>query len=89
MTMSTDEKIAILQAYEEGKKIQFYDSTSDHWCTTSEPLWNFHAHDYRVKVEPREVYIEFCNSGDIYQTSTTQRHNPAKSWIKFREVLDV
>jgi len=59
--MTTKEKIEVLQAYEDGKKIQCkYRKDGDvKWEDSPEPSWNFGCLDYRIKPEPKyRPYID-------------------------------
>lgn len=53
--MTTKEMIAVMQAYEDGKAIEFRDRHSGEWGECSIPLWDWHAFDYRIKPEPKYV----------------------------------
>lgn len=51
---TTEEKIAVMQAYVDGKKIQrtkltIYQDWEDHPA----PKWNWYYYDYRIKPEPK------------------------------------
>lgn len=51
--MTTDEMIAVLQAYKEGKKIEVrYIHSKDDWVVALTPCWDFATYTYRVKPEP-------------------------------------
>lgn len=62
--MTTQEKIEVMQAYEEGKQIQArllyetigmtgcYDVIK--WEDVQTPTWNWDAWEYRIKPEPKE-----------------------------------
>ena len=51
--MDIDSMIEVLQAYKDGKKIQYlYLNQGDDWCDTPDPFWNFSAAEYRVKPAP-------------------------------------
>lgn len=51
--MTTKEMIAVMQAYEKGKKIQckYLREEEDCWCDCNIPHWNWHVFYYRVKPE--------------------------------------
>ena len=55
-----DEAIAVLQAMKEGKVIQ-YKISNDTWVNREESrakqLPNFHMNEYRVKPEPKKVWV--------------------------------
>lgn len=52
--MTTQEQIAVMQAYADGKKIQWNSPVDQQiaWIDTDEPLWNWCTCTYRVKPEP-------------------------------------
>lgn len=49
--MTIDEIIAVLQAYKEGKTIEFYDSSAGKWIECINPVWDFEHIKYRIKPE--------------------------------------
>lgn len=50
---NTQEKIAIMQAFIEGKKIETCLVGTDDWVPTSYPIWDWLAYDYRIKHMPK------------------------------------
>lgn len=51
-----EEKIAVMQAFANGKEIEITPRTSNpNWITDPEPLWDWRTCDYRVK----EKYVPF------------------------------
>jgi len=63
MAKTLQEKIAVMQAAAEGKKIEFRDLVYVAWADCPNPKWNWGYFDYRVKPEPREFWINLypCN----------------------------
>jgi hypothetical protein len=53
-TMDTKDKIKVMQAYENGKKIQLKNESIDwsDWTRSKEPDWNWGLVDYRIKPTP-------------------------------------
>lgn len=51
--MTIEEKIAVMQAYADGKKIEYKLKTKDNWCINPNPDWNWGACEYRVKSEKK------------------------------------
>ena len=52
---SIDSMIEVLQAYKDGKKIEWNDDTCHGWMdfpTDNSGYWNFYDFEYRVKKEP-------------------------------------
>ena len=56
---TTKEKIAIMQAYEDGKKIEVCGKIENVWYSTTSPDWNWANCDYRIKTEPEYVPFTF------------------------------
>lgn len=53
--MTTQEKIEVMKAYAEGKKIQIKERNSGNWRDYGDilaPEWNWGDYDYRIKPEP-------------------------------------
>lgn len=54
---SIDEMCAVMQAFKEGKTIEFKDNRSvgNEWKRGVKPTWDWNYFDYRVKPEPKYV----------------------------------
>lgn len=77
----TKEKIAIMQAYVDGKEIEFKPQFSDNWETCKEPVWNWHECSYRVK---KKIHYFLCwRSFDGAELFTT---NPQTDLKKYEHV---
>lgn len=58
--MTTKEMIAVMQAFEEGKTIEYatkWVSLTNKWEEIDDPAWDWNSCIYRVKPEPREFYV--------------------------------
>lgn len=53
MAKTTQQKIEVMRAFEEGKKIECKSNDLDwkEWILPHEPVWNWEKFDYRVKEE--------------------------------------
>ncbi len=50
---TTEEKITVMQAYKQGKKIEcFSNDRWDDWISKAEPSWDWWHNDYRIKKAP-------------------------------------
>lgn len=63
--MTTQEKIAVMQAFVEGRTIQFRDRKTDEWVDYniaygSELVWDWKLFTYRIKHELPKTWEEFC-----------------------------
>lgn len=50
---NTQEKIAIMQAFIEGKKIEACAVGTDNWVPAGAPIWDWLSRDYRIKNTPK------------------------------------
>jgi len=56
--MTTQEQIAIMQAYVDGKQVEFCNPKSeDGWNLIHKPSWDWSEYEYRVKVAPEPKRI--------------------------------
>ena len=73
------ERIALMQAYVDGKQIQFFNILGEKWEDTIDPRWS-QVNRYRIKPEPN--YRPFKNAEECWQEM--QKHQPF-GWIKDKE----
>ena len=71
----TKERIAVMQAYVDGKQIQV-ESSDSKWADVPEPSWSING-NYRIKPEPK--YRPFKNAEECWQEML--KHQPF-GWIK-------
>ena len=71
----TADCIKVMQAYVEGKQIQYKDD--EVWIDIDDPDWDWHNWEYRIKPEPN--YRPFRDSEECWQEM--QKHRPF-CWIK-------
>ena len=75
--MTPKEIINVVQAFEEGKEIEYLGKhTNNKWRTVETPGWNFDLFDYRVKQKEKELYQYLIHNPQI---------NTYKTTIKFYE----
>ena len=67
----TRKLIAVMQAYVDGKQIQYTDAESEYWTDTKSPEWDPN-YDYRIKPEPK--YRPFANADECWQEML--KHQP-------------
>ena len=73
----TKERIAVMQAYVDGKQIQV-ESSDSKWADVPEPSWSING-NYRIKPEPK--YRPFKDAEECWQEML--KHQPF-GWIKCR-----
>lgn len=66
------ELLPIIQAFVEGRKIEFREKGEEHWKESIMPTFNFHLIEYRIKPEPK--YRPFKDVEECWQEM--QKHNP-------------
>ena len=71
----TADCIKVMQAYVEGKQIQYKDD--EVWIDIDDPDWDWHNWEYRIKPEPN--YRPFRDVEECWQEM--QKHRPF-GWIK-------
>ena len=71
----TADYIKVMQAYVEGKQIQYKDD--EVWIDIDDPDWDWHNWEYRIKPEPN--YRPFRDVEECWQEM--QKHRPF-GWIK-------
>ena len=70
------DRINLMQAYVNGKQIQFFSILENKWVDTIDPSWS-QFNRYRIKPEPN--YRPFKNAEECWQEM--QKHRPF-GWIK-------
>ena len=70
--------LPIIQAFAEGKTIQWRDPVKDTWVDESVPNWNPSA-EYRIKPDPREVWAVLGPSNVIEHVCCTKLD--AERWM--------
>lgn len=73
----TKERIAVMQAYVDGKQIQV-ESSDSKWADVPEPSWSING-NYRIKPEPK--YRPFKDVDECWQEMLT--HQPF-GWVKYQ-----
>ena len=60
--MTITEMTEVMEAFENGEKIQCCDKgISGDWCDTENPVWDFSSYDYRIKPENKEKAYAVTN----------------------------
>lgn len=87
--MTTQDKIKVMKAYTEGKKIQARDIGGEYWWNVElpeEPSWDWYHHDYRIK--PEEKYRPYKNTDEMIEDFkkragiVTDRMSLPNIWIR-------
>lgn len=96
--MKLKEMIAVMQAADEGKRIEARAKGDTVWRNSRKPGWNWYEGDYRIAPEPKVVYVNEYNgyNSRAYNTAESARanHNPQPNQgiqrvaVKYIEVVD-
>lgn len=82
MTQSIESMIEVLQAYNDGKKIEARQGNGPWLPLTSAPFWNFREYEYRIAPEPKKKVKYWCfTDGDILIWSVKDSPTPVH-WIR-------
>jgi hypothetical protein len=91
----TKEAIAIMQAYVEGKEIQYKKKDEERWLepAVGGPIWNWYLTDYRIKLEVVSYRRFLFKHSDLRYTveTVTQAQNKVPSregWHGFIRWID-
>lgn len=65
--MTTQEMIAVITAFEQGKKIECIDKylEEDVWEKVNNPSWNFNQYNFRIVEEPEYVPYDGTQEGTL------------------------
>lgn len=96
MKKTTLEQIAIMQAFADGKDIEYRLDNEDHpWAPLADPKWNWAAYDYQIAQEPRTIWVNETADGvlaGIFTHEATALENQLRMGVpytrKFVEVLE-
>lgn len=90
---TTAEKIAVMQAFLDGKKIEVsvYPGCWGEWTHYVEPIWNWEENNYRIKEEvlPYRRYVAKCVlSGVLFVWTINETNDPleverAKTFVRW------
>tara|TARA_R110000822_G_scaffold10325_2_gene39163 strand:- start:663 stop:953 length:291 start_codon:yes stop_codon:yes gene_type:complete len=91
---TTAEKIAVMQAYERGEDVEFYNYQLEKWMgltgpTGMEPEWSWKKYYYRIKPkEPKVIWVWQDSSGRTHVERSLSGCPANLSAVKYREVID-
>lgn len=72
--------LSIIQAFVEGRKIEYRELGEEHWSETSTPTFDIESNEYRIKPEPK--YRPFKDKEECWQEML--KHKPF-GWIEDKE----
>ena len=86
--MTISEMIEVMEAFENGEKIQYCEKgVSDDWCDTENPVWDFSSYDYRIKPEKENrPYITTSEMIEVFKNRFMDKKIPEHSmpliWLR-------
>ena len=75
-TEEIKEAAKVMEAYDNGKEIQFLNEEDDKWIDTPIPLFNWDKYTYRIKPEPK--YRPFKSQEECWQE---MHQHPDFGWV--------
>ena len=72
LLIRTKSKIEIMNAFTQGKDIECRPHKTDNrWSEASSPTWDFNSFEYRIKPNPRIIYVNIYDNGygAVYDTA--------------------
>ena len=72
------ELLPIIQAFAEGKEIEYYDCNDDDWIKTDTPIWTSKI-NYRIKPEPK--YRPFESQEECWNE---MHKHPDFGWVRLK-----
>ena len=93
--MTHDEMIAVIHAHKDGRHIQFQKKDLS-FCDVPDnrPYWNFANEIYRVKPEPRSLWVVKDDDDSVYDTLEVESEalgylvdNPTWTITEYKEVI--
>lgn len=73
------ELLPIIQAFVDGRKIEYREKGEEYWGVTNTPTFNIDSNEYRIKPEPK--YRPFANAEECWQEM--KKHEPF-GWVKYK-----
>lgn len=61
---SIESMIEVLQAYQAGKRIEYFIISANKWVIEEPPAWNFDDYQYRIAPEPKKKVHYSCWSDE-------------------------
>ena len=82
MTQSIESMIEVLQAYKDGKKIEYRIIGSTQWSAIGDPQWHFRGCEYRIAPEPKK--FEYLCGDDGFELRWWRKGKGQfpKAWIR-------
>ena len=60
--MNTKEMIEVMQAYVNGKEIEYKSKDNDIWFNVDRPCWDWSIYIYRIKQKPQRTHKEIMSN---------------------------
>jgi len=71
MSMTHNEMIAVIQADRDGKEVEWRPTGAERWRLAT-PLWDFDTCEYRIKPEPKAIWVNEYEDGSLRGHNTEQ-----------------
>ena len=78
--LSTHEQIVVMQAFVDGKEVEVeMQGSGKVWILADRPRWDWYTFNYRIKVEPKEMWAVYSEEG-VY-CGDLQTKEEAESYV--------
>jgi hypothetical protein len=93
----TKKAIEVMQAFVDGKTVQCSEPEGEAgygWRAEKEPLWQWDNFRYRVKPEPKEIWVNEYSDGRKYSYDCRDNaisgagKTPSRKAVRYREVIE-
>ena len=92
----TKAAIEVMQAYVDGKTVEVSNSNVNNWMEvagTISPVWNWDEFRYRIKPEPRTIWVNEYGGSDVAHKTEEDawdgaRPQAVRTAVKYVEVTD-
>jgi len=89
----TEKAIKVMQAYADGKEIQFKRENSQKpwkdFKPGSEPIWDWYLFEYRVKPEPIVRWAALSRNNEVIVIYRTKKEAELSSWDRIVKLMEV
>ena len=85
----TEEAIKVMQAWIEGKTIQYRSYRHTEWVELTSPIWDWDCGEYRIKPEPLVIYVVMDSKDMTVRCASKNREWTGTGKVrKFMEVIE-
>lgn len=90
----TKKAIEVMQAFVDGKPCEWKFEHIGPWDRVFRPTWDWHKHDYRIKPEPKEIWVNEYDDGSASAYNSEDKalyaynDGATRKAVRYREVIE-